>query len=246
MKTSWRTTFRRLAAGCAVTGAMAWSSAMCYAVQVAHDIATNDAYKDNDSNNTNDSNPANNTNGWAEGDNGGTGFEPWNFDTDFLPVGGEAAQHRMDGPPAATSPFNQLGRAWAMMNRQTQSGDVARSGRGFDPLQVGQTLRVIIDNPTEEFYFRGYFVGLNSRNGEAGGGNLCYGGNPCTPGTSPVPKLGVNIFEFSNPPGDWGVSDGGTNYTEGGYPTGLFNKDNVIAMPPRVGTRLGSRNRGGH
>ena len=147
---------------------------MCYAVQLAYDVATNTAYND----------------GWDEGDNGGTGFEPWNFDTDFMPPGGEPDQHRMDGPippgstPAASA-YNALGRAWTLMNLQTQGGDVARAGRGFPALQVGQTIRLVIDNPTEEFFFRGYFVRFNSRNGESGGGSICYGGAALYAGHKP-------------------------------------------------------------
>src|SRR5688500_16380069 len=79
MKDSWRNYFRRIACTCLVTGATAWSSAMCYAVQLAYDDALSAAYQNDDANAGNDANPANNTNGWLAGDNGGFGFGPWDF-----------------------------------------------------------------------------------------------------------------------------------------------------------------------
>jgi hypothetical protein len=163
---------------------------MCYA-QIAADNASDPVY----------------ANGWQAGDNGGTGFEPWNFDTDFKPPG-DGPQHRMDGvPPMAPSTFNAVGTAWTLYNSSgPPGGDVARAGRGFEPLQVGQTIRVVFDNPTERRFFRGYFINFNSRNGEPGGGSLCYGGMPCTDGTTPEPKFGLQMFEYATD-GKWGVVD---------------------------------------
>jgi hypothetical protein len=119
----------------------------------------------------------------------------------------------MDGlPPNAPTSFNAIGSAWTLgiTNFTTTphiSGDVARAGRGFSPLQVGQTLKVIIDNPTDRSFFRGYFVRFNGRNGLAGDGNICYGGAACSPGTSPKQKLNVNTFEYFTY-GQWGVGNG--------------------------------------
>ena len=49
------------------SGATAFSSAMCYAINAA-DNASDPVYAD----------------GWQAGDNGGTGFTAWNFDTDTV------------------------------------------------------------------------------------------------------------------------------------------------------------------
>ena len=85
MKKSWSHYFRRIAAVCAVSGATAWSSAMCYAVQLAYDDASDSVYAD----------------GWQAGDNGGSGFEPWDFTTDDSGTGIQN-EHRMDGVPPAS------------------------------------------------------------------------------------------------------------------------------------------------
>jgi hypothetical protein len=166
MKDSWRYYFQKVAAVCLVSCATAWSSAMCYAVQLAYDDATNAAYQIDDANNGNDGNSANNTNGWRAGDNGGFGFGPWDFSGTSLDLVYNAGptQSIDDGLKTDTqtsSTFNDIGRAWTMYNpsgrpRGNANGatgtDIARSGRSFAPLQVGQTLSVVIDNPIEQFF----------------------------------------------------------------------------------------------
>src|SRR5262245_5078719 len=67
MKSSWIQTYRRLAATAFVAGTTAFSSAMCFAMN-AFDSAADPAYAD----------------GWQAGDNGGTGFTPWNFDAGYI------------------------------------------------------------------------------------------------------------------------------------------------------------------
>jgi hypothetical protein len=189
MKNSWTQTFRRLASLCVVAGSTAFSSAACYAIH-AFDSAADPVYAD----------------GWQAGDNGGTGFTPWNFDTDtFTMVPG---LHLIDdglqaGGPTS-SPFNAIGRAWRM---SIPPDGLPRAGRGFAPLQIGQTLSVTIDNPTERAFFKGYFIRLNT-----GGGNICYGDSACTTGTSPVQKMRFQTFEyFTN--GKWGIDDSTFNNT---------------------------------
>ena len=88
MKNTWRHFFRRVAAVCVVCAASAWSSALCYA-QLASDSATDPVYAD----------------GWQAGDNGGFGFEPWNFDGSYTD-----AIHDID----STSQFNNIGTAWRL------------------------------------------------------------------------------------------------------------------------------------
>jgi len=184
MKSTWTQTFRRLAAACAVGGSTALSSAMAYAIN-ASDNATNPAYAD----------------GWQAGDNGGTGFTPWNFDGTTAP-----SIHGVD----SASTFNDIGTSWRMA---INPDGLPRAGRGFAPLQVGQTLQMTIDNPAVHEFFKGYIIRLTS-----GGGNICYGGAPCTPGTTPMERLGVYTFEyFTN--GNWLVSD----LADDNAPTTLFD-----------------------
>jgi hypothetical protein len=170
---------------------------MCYAVQLAQDAATDPVYAD----------------GWQAGDNGGTGFEPWNFDGSYdSPV-----QHGVDTAPFDT--FNNIGTAWKLFNPVVEGAggqrDIARAGRGFAPLQVGQTLRVVVDNPgeSERLFFRGYFVRFNSRGGIPGGGNICYGGAECTPGTAPESKAVLQMFDYFTY-GQWGIDDGDNDPNE--------------------------------
>ena len=148
MRKSWTGLFRRLAAGCIIAGASEWYSAMCYAQVVASDVATDPVYAD----------------GWQAGDNGGTGFSPWNFETDtFVSQPGTQAIDnglKSGGGNPNSSAYNDLGQAWRLA--LPDQGALPRAGRGFAPLQVGQTLRVVTDNPTSEKFFKGYFIRLNS------------------------------------------------------------------------------------
>ena len=202
MRNSWRQLYRRLAMSSAMAGSALWSSAMCYAVQVALDTPNDSAvYSD----------------GWQAGDNGGFGFDPWNFAGSY---GGTNAIHEIDnGLQAGTansSTFNNLGKAWRLAQA---SGGLPRAGRGFDPLEVGQTFSMTIDNPTEEQFFKGYIIRFST-----GGGNICYAGAPCTPGTSPVERLGVYAFEYFTY-GNWLVSD----LADDNHGTTLYDVDTAQA-----------------
>jgi hypothetical protein len=172
MKNSWRHFFRRVAAIGVLAGASAWSSALCYA-QLASDSATDPVYAD----------------GWQDEDNGGFGFEPWDFEGSYA-----GSIHEID----STSQFNNLGTAWRLA---FDAGGLPRAGRGFEPLVAGQTLRMVIDNPTRRVFFKGYTVRFT-----AGGSNLCYGGAPCTPGAIAKERLGVYVFEYGTD-GRWLTSD---------------------------------------
>ena len=181
MKNTWKNLFRRLAAGSILCGSTAWSSAMCYAVQLAFDSADDPVY----------------INGWQEADNGGFGFGPWNFDgtyttidnptppppTKNIPNPGDQ-QAIDDGLKAGTSTssqFNNIGRAWTIFNPDAPNigadnppsvhTDISQAGRSFSPLQPGQKVTVLIDNPTQRRFFRGYTFRLNT-----GGGNTLYNG----------------------------------------------------------------------
>jgi hypothetical protein len=193
MKNFWIQTLRRLAAASVIVGASAFSSAMTYAATVAFDTATDPAYDD----------------GWQAGDNGGFGFGAWDFTGTYTtPVG-----QTMD----IFSHPNDLGRSWTLFNADAPPGpgtgtDIAQAGRAIlgGGLKVGDTVHVVIDNPTERRFFRGYTVRFNT-----GGGNTVYAG-------APVSRMAVGTFEyFTN--GKWYAT--GT----GGDPT-LFDTDTNHGM----------------
>jgi hypothetical protein len=190
---------------------------MCYAVQLAYDDASDPVYN----------------NGWQEGDDGGTGIlGPWNFDGTFRrnPIAGEddipddGNQQAMDnGLKAGTtgsSPYNDLGRAWTMFNLRgpipgppaENDTDIAEAGRAINGnLQVGSTIKIVIDNPTEQAFWRGWTIRLNK-----GGANGCYAGDNCsTPVFEPDPdgdpetndadpdtlihtRMSIGTFEYFN------------------------------------------------
>jgi hypothetical protein len=192
---TWHHFFRRLAAVTVGYGAMSWSSAMCYA-QIAADSATDPVYAD----------------GWQAGDNGGFGFTPWDFatDTSFSVTPGNQTIN-------STNPFNNIGTAWTLSMPDQQA--LPRAGRGFAPLTPGETLSMVVDNPTAEKFFKGYFIRFTD-----GPGNICYGNTACTPGTTPKERVRLQEFEYYTD-GEWKVLDN----VPGGTPTGLFDTDTAAA-----------------
>jgi hypothetical protein len=203
MKNSWTKTFRRLAAACAVAGSTALSSAACYAA-AAMDSASDPVYAD----------------GWQAGDNGGTGFTPWNFDAGYIFAGTNYTyasplyaqiDDGLQGGTQFSNPHNAIGRSWAIgASHQANEGSI-HIGRGFTPLGIGQTLKVVFDNPTESPFFKGYFVRLNGGTGGTNGNicNLGYGcSHPNFPDGYPVGKNNLSRFEYFNF-GEWNLYDGG-------------------------------------
>jgi hypothetical protein len=181
--------------------------------------------------------------GWDIGDNGGTGFTGWNFDGTSEE---EPVQRRIDEGlktgALGSSVYNDIGRAWSVYNAVEEGfggrRDISRAGRGFAPLQVGQTLSVVVDNPTERRFFRGYFVRLNGNTGGVNG-NICYGDTACTPGADPVSKMRFQMFDYFTY-GEWSIveADGpDVNEDPDGFATGLYDMDNI--SPPQVGTNSG-------
>ena len=118
---------------CAITGATSLLTEPANAQTLtAADYATNSAYAD----------------GWQETDNGGFGFTAWSFYGTYT----NAIQHIMNaGGPSLLGPYNQLGLAWTLFlpngkepaggtpNPPGTGSDLSRAGRGFSPLQVGQS-----------------------------------------------------------------------------------------------------------
>jgi hypothetical protein len=206
MKNYWIKTLRRLAAASVVVGATAFSSAMSYAATIAFDTATDAAYDD----------------GWQAGDNGGFGWGPW----DFTGTEATAVQQTVD----IFSHPNDLGRSWTLYNAaapepgrppgytQPPPGantDIAQAGRSIGPLVPGDTVHLVIDNPTERRFFRGYTVRFNT-----GGGNTTYAGTP-------VSRLRVGTFEYGTN-GLWFAADDDT--TAGAGDTTLFDTDTNSGM----------------
>ena len=114
---------------------------------VAADYATNSAY----------------ASGWSAGQNGGYGFGPWSFDrTDATPAG------QYQGISASSA----LGRSWTLLTHDDHTG-LANAGRAIPGgLQPGQTLELMIANPTGYYFYRGFdLCCLNGTNNNAGGVN---------------------------------------------------------------------------
>jgi len=205
MKTSWRRFYRRVAGVCLVGAATAWSAATSYADQLAFDTGSNAAYND----------------GWqgavtnltppvGPGDNGGFGFTPWNFDNDIygVPVIGIRS---MDGPPTAAdptrtqSPFNQVGASWRLGLHYNETGasswkDIVNVGRGLaSPLQVGRTISVVIDPPSENAFFDIETVRFNT-----GGATQWYGST-----ANVIERFRLRMFNWIDFQewGRWSVND---------------------------------------
>jgi hypothetical protein len=210
MKNTWRYYLRRIAAVTFVSGATAWSSAMCYAVTLAYDDATDPVYN----------------NGWQEGDDGGGagGFGPWNFDGTYNTANQQAMDDGLKAGTQTSNPHNDLGEAWTMFNpvgrpKGTSNGavgtDIARVGRSFPALQVDQTLSIVVDNPSESFFFRGHTIKLNT--GE--NGNQCFEGRNCTELDSMLPTTPNDVVPM--------ITMGTFAYTEYGqwYDPALWDDD---------------------
>jgi hypothetical protein len=198
---------------------------MCYA-QNSFDSAIDPAY----------------SNGWQDGDNGGTGFTPWNFDSSYVDPTPppttwyeytNAEFHAIDnGLQAGTqfsNPHNSLGQAWAMGISATNNG-VPRAGRGFSQLGIGDTINVVFDNPTRRQGFAGYIIRLNGGTGGENG-NICnFDSNySCTPNEpQPFEQIGLARYEYFNY-GEWNLYDSGGKVTTGVYDTGAENAGGTAA-----------------
>jgi hypothetical protein len=214
MKASWIRFFRRIAGVCFVGTATTWSSAACYAAQLAFDSASDPVYADGWDGEVTNLFPT-----MGPGDNGGFGFTPWNFDNDIysVPVIGIRS---MDGPPTAAepmrtqSPFNQVGAAWRLGLEYNETGesswkDIVNVGRGLgSPLQVGQTISVVLDPPAENIFFDIETIRFNT-----GGGNTCPG---CKDNVEERFRLRMFNWIDTVEWGRWSVND---------VPTDLFIQD---------------------
>jgi hypothetical protein len=223
MRNSWRSLLRRLAAGSIVGGCIAWSAAFSYAVQLAYDSADDPVYSD----------------GWQEGDDGGAGFTGWNFDSgywwqgtlySYSHPGFLAVDDGLQSGTHSSNPHNQIGRSLVIGSHPDGDG-APRIGRGLDsPLGIGETLSVVVDNPTRRRFYGGYFIQFNGGTGGLNG-NVCGGNDQqphaCTPG-APVPADQLNMWRFEYfDYGQWQIADDSNTYIP------LFDTDTAAA-----GTRL--------
>jgi len=184
MKTSWKRFFRRVAAVTVVGGSAMMASAMNYAMaQVASDSGSDPAYADNWQG-------LSGYYGTTEDiflysgvpDNGGFGFQPWNFYYDYNQpgvngsnrfinsLGGGNATYGVGNP--FSSAYNNLGaNAFTLSNGSNYNGAYAATtaSRSFSaPLTVGKTFSFDIDNPAlpslppAPFGSDGFIVSLSS------------------------------------------------------------------------------------
>jgi hypothetical protein len=166
------------------------------------------------------------------GDNGGFGFTQWNF-TSLLTWQGQRYDYANtdfhaidDGLQAGTqysNPHNAVGRAWDIGNTFTapvgnppkDPSGVPRAGRGFS-LAVGNTLKVVFDNPTRQQFGNGYQINLRGGSGGVDG-NFCYGSTVCVAGSGSMPKMGIGTYEWFSY-GGWTLNDASTPAPPPQYP----------------------------
>jgi hypothetical protein len=160
--------------------------------------------------------------GWQAGDNGGFGFTPWNFDARYIGFpqyatpGFKMIDDGLQNGTQFSNPFNNIGRAWTLGLTPNDDGG-NHVGRDFS-LGIGETLKVIIDNPTEREVFKGYSVHL-------------IGGT----GGRPVPKMAFYTYTYYCCfVGYWGIGDA-TGFTV----PGIFDTDTAAGAAISV-TRTGA------
>jgi hypothetical protein len=128
--------------------------------------------------------------GWSAGQNGGYGLGPWSFNgTD------PSVQQGM----SSTSP---LGNAWTMFNVSSTSG-IACAGRAIPGgMYVGQTLEMVVQNPTTYHFYRGFDIGFTP-------------GSANDPGGVNTANLRLDVFgyTFTGSLPNWNVTDAGGTTT---------------------------------
>src|SRR5262249_55987388 len=102
-----------------------------------------------------------------------------------------------------------IGRSWDVGYAPGADGP-PRAGRGFT-LGIGETFKVVFDNPTEKQFFKGYQINFNGGTGKTFG-NISYGGDPSNPGETTYRKVSFATFEYIDENGEltngqWGLND---------------------------------------
>ena len=168
----------KTAMACAVAGASTlMMNGNCTAAGfVAADYATNPIY----------------AGGWSAGQNGGYGFGPWSFDfTDTTPT---------NGPYQGISTSSPLGTSWTLLTYDLHSG-LANAGRAItEPggMQPGQTLEMVIENPTGYHFYRGFDI-------------CCLNGTNNNPGGVNTAAIRTQVFAYVVT--DWDIDDGSGSTT---------------------------------
>jgi hypothetical protein len=156
------------ALGCLLRSDAAWAAV------IAADAASEPAYAAESGGAWKGTNPSTDENPPGT-DNGGFGFQPWNFAGGFhypaqSPYGN--LNHFIDGVDFTHSSFNNLGgRAFALTNANLAfGGSTARATRVLNaPLNVGETVSLDFDNPQlkpfDPFSPSGFIIRLNTGGG---------------------------------------------------------------------------------
>lgn len=147
---------RKAVVTCAVASASFMLNGNCPAgTFVAADYATNPTY----------------ASGWSAGQNGGYGFGPWSFD------GTSGTNGPNPGVQQAISSSSAIGTAWTLFNYTANpppggpgTSDVGRAITEPGGLQPGQTLEVVLQNPSDYHFYRGWdILCFNGTNNESAG-----------------------------------------------------------------------------
>jgi len=169
---------RKVTTACAVAGATTMLNGNCSAQTfIAADYATNSTY----------------ASGWSAGQNGGYGFGPWSFD-------GTVGTNDIANPGAqqAISSASAIGTAWTLYNGPSQppgGPGISDTGRAItEPggLQPGQTLEVVLQNPTAYHFYRGWDI-------------LCLNGTDNDPAGVGTSAIRTQVFDYFN--SNWSIID---------------------------------------
>jgi len=178
---------RKVTTACAVASATTMLNGNCSAQTfIAADYATNSIY----------------ASGWSAGQNGGFGFGPWSFD-------GTMGTNNVADPGAqqAMSSGSAIGMAWTLYNGPSQPpggpgiSDVGRAVTEPGGLQPGQTLEVVLQNPTAYHFYRGFDI-------------LCLNGTDNDPAGVGTSAIRTQVFDYFGT--DWSIID-----NDGSTPTPL-------------------------
>lgn len=169
---------RGITAACAVAGATAVLSGNCSAGPfIAADYATNATY----------------ASGWSAGQNGGYGFGAWSFD------GTAGTNGPNPGVQQAISSGSAIGKAWTLFNLTASpppaGPGMSEAGRAItEPggLQPGQTLEVILQNPTAYHFYRGWDI-------------LYYNGTNNEPAGVDIHAIRTDVFDYYGT--EWSIID---------------------------------------
>jgi hypothetical protein len=176
-----------VAVACAVAGASTLMNGNCSAgTLIAADYATNSAY----------------ASGWSAGQNGGYGFGAWSFDGTVSGMTNVTYPDGIPNPGAqqTMSSGSAIGTAWTLFNTAPPPpagpgiSDVGRAITEPGGLQPGQTLEVVLQNPTTYQFYRGFdMLALNGTDNE-----------PAGAGTS---AIRTQVFEYFNTSLHWAIID---------------------------------------